>query len=327
MGQGRQRTADGSSPRAAAALGPEADWQPDAEALARVSALLTAFRGDAMGRFGPLAAAHYPALLDGRDGEYRKMVELSTKMAVVGCACTEIAGHDFDARRRDAAILFGGLCFFADSFVDDFGPAATEEYLDRIERLLMTGWFEVRDERERLFYVVLTRLFAQRDVLQPLLRQSILLLFEAQRRDVALRAVQGPGGDSRRLRLRRLHDCARDRSGHAICVLTGFLVPDIPLGILPLLFGAGALIMQIDDHGDCYADLAHRRMTYMNQLRSPAAALRRIFALQAARLHAGLPPGPGRDLMLAFLTRYYLTRLEKHRHQRRERGPSWTVYE
>ena len=34
---------------------------------------------------------------------------------------------------------FGGCCFLADSFIDDFGPDATREYLERIELLLTTG--------------------------------------------------------------------------------------------------------------------------------------------------------------------------------------------
>lgn len=336
-GGGARRGARGSGPerrgvdqrgaRPAAAIPPDAAWQPGREAMERVDALLREYRGEVAGGFAPAVAEHYPALSERRHDEYRKMVELSTKMTVVGHACTEVAGYGFDARRRTAASLFGGVCFLADSFLDDFGPVVAAEYLERIERLLTTGWFEPRTARERLFYVLVSRLFAQRDVLDPILRQSILLLFEAQRRDLAARGALPPDASRRRERLRLLHDCARDRSGHAICVLAGFVVPTIPLPLLPLLFTAGALVMQIDDHGDCYADLHHRRMTYMNQVRDPAATLRRLFTAHAERLHAGLPPGPGRDLMLAFLTRYYLTRLDKHRQQRRERGPSWAVYE
>ena len=55
-----------------------------------------------------------------------------------------------------------------------------------------------------------------------------------------------------------LRQCARDRSGHAITVLTGFVAPEIELSILPYLFTAGALIMHIDDHGDCYLRPAPR---------------------------------------------------------------------
>jgi hypothetical protein len=62
-------------------------------------------------------------------------------------------------------------------------------------------------------------------------------------------------------------------------------------------------------------------------VRNPAATLRKIFVEHAARLYAGLPPGPGRDLMLAFLTRYFLTRLEKHRLQRERSESAWAVYE
>ena len=110
-------------------------------------------------------------------------------------------------------------------------------------------------------------------------------------------------------------------------MLTGFVAPEIDLAILPYLFTAGALIMHIDDHGDCYSDLRHGRLTYLNQVRNPGMTLRRIFVQHITRLHGGLPPGPGRDLMIAFLTRYFLTRLEKHRLQKRRSESAWAVYE
>ena len=46
-------------------------------------------------------------------------------------------------------------------------------------------------------------------------------------------------------RRRQLHDlkmCARDRSGHAILVLSSFLVPDIPLAHRTPIFAAGSMI-------------------------------------------------------------------------------------
>jgi hypothetical protein len=255
------------------------------------------------------------------------MMELSTKMTVVGQAVTESAGHDYDRRRQTIASLYGGCCFLADSFIDDFGAEATREYLERFETLLTSGWFEVRTERERLFYVIIARLFADRDVLQPTLRQAILLLFEAQRRDVELRLPGRLRSATPRSRLAQLHQCARDRSGHAIGVLSAFLLPDIPLAYLNVIFAAGALIMHIDDHGDCYADLHHRRVTYMNQVRHPVRVLRRIFLAHVGRLVQGLPDNDGRELLIAFLTRYYLTRLAKHRQQRKHGASAWAVYE
>jgi hypothetical protein len=302
-------------------------WHPDAEQLEQVDTLIRGYRAEVVACLEPAARAHYPELLEGADDEYRKMVELSTKMTLVGHACCEIAGYPYDERRRTIAGLFGGCCFLADGFIDDFGPDATRDYLERLELMLQTGWFDVRSGRERLFYAIVGRLFAARDVLDPILRQAILLLFEAQKRDTELRLTGGAADLPRRERLSLLRRCARDRSGHAITVLTGFVVPEIDLAILPYLFTAGALIMHIDDHGDCYSDLRHGRLTYLNQVRSPASTLRRIFDQHIARLHAGLPPGPGRDLMIAFLTRYFLTRLEKHRLQRERSESAWAVYE
>ena len=39
-------------------------------------------------------------MLEAGQGEYRKMLELSAKMNVVGHACTEIAGRVYDTRRQ-----------------------------------------------------------------------------------------------------------------------------------------------------------------------------------------------------------------------------------
>jgi hypothetical protein len=248
-------------------------------------------------------------------------------MTLVGHAACEIAGYPYNERRQTIGTLFGGCCFLADSFVDDFGPDATQEYLERIRILLGTGWFDVRTAREQLFYAIVGRLFAARDVLDPILRQAIMLLFDAQRRDCELRLSMDFAALPRRQQLRLLRVCARDRSGHAITVLTGFVAPKIEVSLLPYLVTAGALIMHIDDHGDCYADLRDGRLTYLNQVRNPAATLRKLFVEHVARLHAGLPPGDGRDLMLAFLTRYFLTRVEKHRLQKERAESAWAVYE
>ncbi len=85
--------------------------------------------------------------------------------------------------------------------------------------------------------------------------------------------------------------------------------------------------MFIDDHGDCFADRRDGRLTYMNQVRQPARVLRRIAFGYFARLAAGLPHNDGRELLLGFLLRYYLTRLDKHRAQRRRGGTAWDVFE
>jgi hypothetical protein len=45
------------------------------------------------------------------------------------------------------------------------------------------------------------------------------------------------------------------------------------------------------------------------------------------QLQAQLPAGDGRELLCAFLQRYFVTRLEKHEEQRRAGGLSWAVYE
>lgn len=309
------------------ALAGDAPWQPEPAELEKVDTLIRRYRGDVLACLEPPIRAHYPDLLDEPGDEYRKLVELSTKMTLVGHACCEIAGYPYDERRQTIGSLFGACCFLADSFIDDFGPDATREYLERIELLLTTGWFDVRTDREQLFYAIVARLFAARDVLDPILRQGILLLFEAQKRDTELRLSGDVAALPRREQLTLLRQCARDRSGHAITVLTGFVAPEIELAILPYLFTAGALIMHIDDHGDCYSDLRYGRLTYLNQVRSPSATLRKIFVGHVARLHGGLPANAGRDLMIAFLTRYFLTRLEKHRLQKQRSDAAWAVYE
>jgi hypothetical protein len=294
--------------------------------MERVDRLIQRYRPDVRTTLEPLVRSCYPALLQNRRNEYRKMVELSTKMTVVGHAATTVLGHPYDRRRRRIASLFGGCCFLADSFIDDFGDEAAHDYLDRFEVLLTRGWFHARSDRERLFYVIITRLFLERHVLQPALRQALLLLYEAQRRDVEMRSAV-PRRALNRRHLRDLKLCARDRSGHAILVLSSFLVPDIPLAHRTPIFTAGSLIMHIDDHGDAFADLRDRRVTYMNQMRNPARTLRHIYEQAVSRLVGELPSNAGRELLVAFLTRYFLTRLQKHRQQRKIEGASWAVYE
>jgi hypothetical protein len=301
---------------------------PSPAARQRVDDLLNRYRSWTTELLEPLVGLYNPIMLSGRRDEYRKMIELSTKMNLVGHACTEIAGYEYDKRRQTIGTLFGACCFLADSFIDDFGDAATREYLDRLGLLLSEGWFEVRTDREKLFYVTVSRLFAERDVLDPTVRQAILLLYQAQKQDVDLRlGSKGRRSELDRRRLGPLKQCARNRSGHAIIVLSAFLLPELPLRYLTLIFSAGALIMYIDDHGDCYSDLSDARATYMNQVKQPERALRRIFSSLIRRLSEGLPKNAGRDLLIAFLTRYYLTRLEKHRQQKVRVQHAWAVYE
>lgn len=276
-----------------------------------------------------LVRRYYASMMTASGGlEYRKMLELSNKMTLVGRACTMIAGYPFDARRLRISALYGACCFLGDSFLDDFGEAAAAEYLERYELLITRGWFEIRNDRERLFYIILVRLFSERDILDVMLRQAIVGLYLSQKRDVEMR----PGGPlirslPRHRRLRLLKECARDRSGHAITVLSLLLVPGMSLKYHSLIYLAGSLIMQIDDHGDCHFDRYHNRLTFMNQLKDPARALRRIFQRSIGRLRAGLPESAGRELLISFLRRYYLTRLRKHRLEASRGALSWTVYE
>jgi len=303
-------------------------WDPGPSARARVDRLIQRYRKNVSTQLKPLVHTYNPTMLTEPQHEYLKMLELSAKMNVVGHACTEIFGYDYDERRQSIGSLFGACCFLADSFIDDFGDAATREYLRRLELLLTEGWFELRTDRERLFFVIVLRLFAERDLLHPTVRQAILQLFAAQKQDVDLRLCGDPAlGKRERAQLNMLKCCARNRSGHAILVLSAFLVPELPLAQLSLMFTAGALVMFIDDHGDCYSDRQSRRITFMNQVRNPERTLKRIFSTHIARLAGGLPANDGRDLLIAFLTRYYLTRIEKHRQQREQGGSAWAVHE
>jgi hypothetical protein len=305
-----------------------ASWDPGPRAQERLNDLFKLYRTGVGDRLEPIVRTYNPVMLEGEQQEYRKMLELSAKMNVVAHACTEIGGFDYDDRRQDIGSLYGACCFLADSFIDDFGEDATRDYLQRLEVLLTEGWFEPKTDRERLFFVIAARLFAQRDILHPVVRQSVLQLYMAQRQDVELRATRKPGG--RRLgreQLNTLKRCARNRSGHAILVLAAFLLPELPLNYLARIFWAGALIMYIDDHGDCWADLKSNRLTFMNQVSRPEQTLKRLFHTHIRELASGLPDSEGRDLLIAFLTRYYLTRMEKHRQQRVKGGSDWAIYE
>lgn len=314
------------SPRSAFAAAQ--DWDPGPFARARVDQLIQRYRKSVSSHLEPIVQTYDLEMLTARPGEYRKMLELSAKMNVVGHACTEIFGSEYDERRQRIGSLFGACCFLADSFIDDFGEEATREYLERLEILLTEGWFDLRTDRERLFFAIISRLFAERDLMHPTVRQAILQLYAAQKLDVNLRLARDPS----KVRLSRselglLKRCARNRSGHAILVLSAFLVPELSLVKFGPMFTAGALIMYIDDHGDCYSDRNDKRFTFMNQVKNPERTLKSLFLAHIARLAEGLPKTDGRDLLIAFLTRYYLTRLDKHRQQRKEGGSAWAVHE
>ena len=131
----------------------------------------------------------------------------------------------------------------------------------------------------------------------------------------------------RRKQFNVLKECARDRSGHAITVLSLFLVPELPMQYQHLIYIAGSLIMYIDDHGDCYFDRHCNRITYMNQVKRPAHVLRKIFYKKILELHKGLPICRGRDILIAFLFRYFVTRLKKHKLEQTRGEFSLAVYE
>jgi hypothetical protein len=304
-------------------------WPPGADSPPDLDALIRSQRKRVEKNLSGLVRRYYPSMMTASKRlEYRKMVELSNKMSLVGLACSLIAGYPFDARRLWISSLFGACCFLGDSFLDDFGEEAAREYLNRYELLITRGWFEIRNERERLFYVILSRLFAERDLLDVMLRQAIVGLYLSQKRDVNMRTeLPEARFVPRRRQLQLLRECARDRSGHAITVLSLLLVPDMPLRYHSLIYAAGSLIMHIDDHGDCHFDRYHNRLTFMNQVKDPVRALHAIFERSIARIKDGLPESTGRDLLISFLYRYYRTRLRKHRLEKSRGALSWTVYE
>lgn len=303
-------------------------WQPDDVIIARVEALARTYRATVVEILQPIVAAWHPAFRDRSAAEFAKMVELSTKMTLVGHGCAEVVGVPFDERQQRIAAFYGCCCFLADSFIDNFGDAAAREYLQRFTNLFASGWFEIRNERERLFYVIAARLFAERNVLDPMIRQAILKLHAAQSLDALLRIEPSRTLDltdgQRRTLFKRV---ARDRGGNTIILLTLLLVPALPLQLMAGLYSAGSLFMYIDDHGDCFTDRREGRLTYMSLLRQPERTLHRIVTAHFLYVLAALPNNLGRDTLLAILARYYVTRIDKHRVQRSREGTAWDVYE
>lgn len=304
-------------------------WQPPEAIASEIDGLMKRYRASADENLRPLFARYCSSLRNVTEGtEYRKLIELTAKMQMVGHACTEIAGFRFDRRRRRISSLFGACCFLGDNFLDDYGEAASREYIQRFELFLAKGWFDIRDDRERAFYIVLSRLFSERDILQPMLRQGLCALFQAQKMDVEL-SLDGERFRmlSHRQKLSLLRNCGRDRSGHAITVLALFLVPKLPLAHHHLLYKTGSLISYIDDFGDYYLDRALKKMTYMNQIKQPVQTLTGIFLETLTLLDGQLQPTHGRELLKGFLYRYFTTRLRKHYDERGRQDGVRTVYE
>jgi hypothetical protein len=291
--------------------------------------MVNLYRKRAHDHLAALVSIYYPALfLKSGGNEYRKMIELTTKMTIVGRACTELTGHVFDERRERIANLYGACCFLGDSFLDDFGERLSREYIERLQVLLQEGWFEIRNDRERLFYVILSRLFRERDIFEIMLRQAIFSLFLTQKHDAELRLDPSRlDGLSQRARLTFLKQLARDRGGYTISALTLFLIPHLTLEQHRALFPAGSLLMYIDDHGDCFLDLHFKRITYMNQVKAPARVLRGLYEQSVKSVCNGFGENDGRNLMIGFLFRYFVTRLEKHRIEQSRTRSRWVVYE
>lgn len=303
-------------------------WWYEESHILEIKSLIKEHRAGVKKNISDIVKAHYPSLMSKRDGEYRKMVELTTKMTVVARACTEIAGELFDERRMKIASLFGVCCFLADSFIDDFGEDASKEYIERFELLLTKGWFEIRTKREQLFYVIVSRIFAERDVFDVMLRQAIFRQFMAQKRDISLRLGMLPFSSlSRTNKLNLLRECGRDKGGCVILVLSLLLVPEMPLKYLNLLYSAGVMFQYIDDYGDYHYDRHYNRLTYMNYVGHPYRTLCRNMYKYISVMHEGLPECKGRDILFTFLTKYFVTRLEKHRLEQYRGEYSWTTYE
>lgn len=299
-------------------------WRPTRANETELDALIGAYRELARSHLRPLVDRYCDSLVDTAGGaEYRKLIELSTKMQIVGRAWTEIAGYPFDDRRERIASLFGACCYFGDSFLDDFGEAASRDYIERFEVFLTRGWFEVRNDLERAFYVVVTRLFRERDVFRPMLRQAMWSLYEVQKLDVllSLDRRRDEGGD-----LTALRNCGRDRSGHAITVLALLLVPDLPLAQHHVLYMTGALISYVDDYGDVYYDRVQNKATYMNTVANARGNLTRTYRRTLALVDERVDRSHGRELLKTFLYRYYTSRLRKHEHEKLRQDNARPVY-
>jgi len=109
-------------------------WQPQEAIASEIDALMKRYRASADENLRPLFDRYCSSLRTAIEAtEYRKLIELSAKMQMVGHACTEIAGYCFDQRRQRISSLFGACCFLGDNFLDDYGEAASREYIQRFE--------------------------------------------------------------------------------------------------------------------------------------------------------------------------------------------------
>ncbi|MDH3973405.1 MAG: hypothetical protein OEV42_03905 [Deltaproteobacteria bacterium] len=277
----------------------------------------------------PLATSYYPAMIaHDHASEFNKMRELSTKMMLVGQACAEIAGYEFNDKLIMLSALFGGCCFLGDSFIDDYDDEETLDYINRLERLLTKGWFEISDDREKLFYVIVTRLFSECDVFEEKTRQAIFGQFLAQKRDALWRLdhteLMSLSHDEK---IDALLQCANDRGGYVTLVLSLVLTEELSLHYQHILYLAGKLFMHIDDHGDHHQDKYNKRFTYMNSIDNPADKLEKLFNNIVSKIKSDLPENGGRDILTNFLTRYYHTRLKKHILEQNRGSSRWVIYE
>jgi len=277
----------------------------------------------------PLAETYYPLMIeyDNAD-EFKKMRELSTKMMLVGKACAEISDYEFNDKLIMLSALFGGCCFLGDSFIDDYDEEDTLDYIYRLERFLTKGWFEIKDDREKLFYVIVTRIFTECNVFEERTRQAIFGQFLAQKRDALWRLdpteLISLSHDEK---IDALFQCANDRGGYVTLVLSLILTQGLSLSHQHILYLAGELFMHIDDHGDHHQDKYNNRYTYMNSIDKPAHKLEKLFKDIISKIKTGLPENNGRDILVNFLTRYYYTRLKKHVLEQNRGDTRWVVYE
>src|SRR5258705_5258759 len=125
-------------------------WEPAHAMTAELDSVAKQSRLSVTKYLGPLVNRYYPEYRSVDGGrEFRKLIELSTKMQLVGRAWTDIAGFQFDERRERISALFGACCHVGDGFLDDFGPAASLDYMRRFAVFLTKGWFDIRNAPER----------------------------------------------------------------------------------------------------------------------------------------------------------------------------------
>ena len=75
-------------------------WDPGPRAQERLNALFKRYRTGVGDCLEPIVRQYNPMMLEGGAGRESKMLELSAKMNVVGHACAEIGGFEYDERRQ-----------------------------------------------------------------------------------------------------------------------------------------------------------------------------------------------------------------------------------